>query len=225
MGLHLYCVTPAEHLPHEVTGLDDVPVAAVLVDGLAVWVSDMDAPARASIESAQRHHAVVEAAMRSVTPVPLRFGQWLPDEDAVRTRAAARAAEWREQLLALAGRAEFTVRILDPAVDGPARDVRAEPAGSGRAYLEAVAARRAAREQRFARGRAVAAEIEAALAGYVVRTRVDALDTTHGLATVAFLVDRDSAGRYGSALDRATAAHPGLHFLTSGPWPPWSFAT
>lgn len=140
MGLHLYCVTPAEHLPHEVTGLDDAPVATVLVDGLAVWVSDMDARAGASIESAQRHHAVVEAAMRSVTPVPLRFGQWLPDEDAVRTRAAARAAEWREQLLALAGTAEFTVRILDPAIDGPARDVRGELAGSGRAYLEAVAA-------------------------------------------------------------------------------------
>src|SRR5690606_39548390 len=65
---------------------------------------------------------------------------------------------------------------------------------------------RAARAQRFARGRAVAGEIEAAVAEYVVRTRVDALDTTHGLATIAFLVDRDTADRYRSALDRALAS-------------------
>jgi hypothetical protein len=224
VGLHLYCVTPIEHLPRDVAGLDGAHVRGIEAGRVAIWASELDAPARASIESAQRHHAVVEAAMKLVTPVPLRFGQWLPDEEAVRLRAMARAADWEAQLAALRGTAEYTVRVLDPAVDAPARDVR-EAAGSGRAYLEAVAARRAARAQRFARGRAVAGEIEAAVAEYVVRTRVDALDTTHGLATIAFLVDRDAADRYRSALDRALASHPGLHFLASGPWPPWSFAT
>jgi hypothetical protein len=215
VGLHLYCVTPIEHLPRDVAGLDGAHVRGIEAGRVAIWASELDAPARASIESAQRHHAVVEAAMKLVTPVPLRFG---------RLRAMARAADWEAQLAALRGTAEYTVRVLDPAVDAPARDVR-EAAGSGRAYLEAVAARRAARAQRFARGRAVAGEIEAAVAEYVVRTRVDALDTTHGLATIAFLVDRDAADRYRSALDRALASHPGLHFLASGPWPPWSFAT
>jgi len=225
VGLHLYCVTPAAYVPRDVAGLDGSPVRAVLVDGLAVWVSEQEAPARASIEGAQQHHAVVEAAMQMVTPVPLRFGQWLADEEAVHVRAAARAVDWTTQLEALDGTAEYTVRILDPGAESPARDVREGAAGSGRAYLEALAARRAAREQRFAGGSTVAAAIEAALAGYVVRTRVDPLATTHGLATVAFLVRRDDAAGFTSALDRATAAHAGLHFLTSGPWPPWSFAT
>ena len=163
--------------------------------------------------------------MRSVTPVPLRFGQWLPDEVAVRERAAARAADWTVALGELAGTAEYTARILDPDAVVPARDVRAETPGSGRAYLEAVAARRAAREQRFERGRIVARQIEVSVADFVVRTRVDALDTTHGLATIAFLVRRDAAAGFTSALDRAIAEHSGLRFLTSGPWPPWSFAT
>jgi len=225
VGLHLYCVTPAAHLPPGVTGLNGAPVRAVLVAGLAVWVSEQEAPARPSIVGAQQHHAVVEAAMQMGTPVPLRFGQWLPDEEAVHMRATARAADWSEQLEALDGTAEYTVRILDPGAETPARDVREGAAESGRAYLEAVAARRAAREERFARGRTVAAAIEAALAEYVVRTRVDPLETTHGLVTVAFLMRRADAADLAGALEKATAAYAELHFLTSGPWPPWSFAT
>ncbi|MHB1169103.1 MAG: GvpL/GvpF family gas vesicle protein [Longimicrobiales bacterium] len=225
MGLHLYCVTPAASRTEGVTGVDGAPVRTVPVAGLAVWASDHDAPPRPSIETARQHHAVVEVAMRQVTPVPLRFGQWVADEASLEASAAEHANEWAAALASFEGAAEYDVRILDPGVDVPARDVRTEAAGSGRAYLEAIAARRAGRERQTARGRAVAAEIEQAVAAHVVRTRVDALETTHGLATVAFLVRHDSADAYTAALEQAVEAHPGLRFLTSGPWPPWSFAT
>ena len=225
MGLHLYCVTPAASGPVGVTGVDAAPVRTVPVAGLAIWASDHDAPPRPSIETARQHHGVVEAAMQQVTPVPLRFGQWLADEASLEASVAEHTDAWTATLASFEGTAEYDVRILDPGVEVPARDVRAEVAGSGRAYLEAIAARRAGRVRQTARGRAVAAEIEQAVAAHVVRTRVDALDTTHGLATVAFLVRHDGADAYTAALEHAIAAHPGLRFLTSGPWPPWSFAT
>src|SRR5690606_41606008 len=110
------------HRPRAVGGRGGGHGGGIEAGRVAIWASELDAPARASIESAQRHHAVVEAAMKLVTPVPLGFGQWLPDEEAVRLRAMARAADWEAQLAALRGTAEYTVRVLDPAVDAPARD-------------------------------------------------------------------------------------------------------
>ncbi len=225
MGLHLYCVTPADHKPSGVPGLDDAPVTTIDADDLAVWVSPAAAPIRASVEAVQRHHAVIEAAMQQVTPVPLRFGQWLADEADVRTRTAARAAEWRTQLAELAGTAEYGVHIIDPRLSAPARDVRPEPTDSGRAYLEALAGHRAEHARRSAAGRVIAAELESELGPTVVGSRVEALETAHGLASVAFLVRRDSATDYRDALARAVAARRELRFLTSGPWPPYTFVT
>lgn len=225
MGLHLYCVTPERCLPHGRGGLEDERVEALVIDGLAVWFSRHVAPPQPGLESARRHHDVVAAAMAEATPVPLRFGQWLADEEAVRTRAAARVADWRRQLDELAGSAEYGLRILDPQAAPAARDVRPAVAGSGRAYLEALAARRAERESRTAHGRALVAQLEAALGDRLRRARVDPLETPHGLVSAAFLVRRDADEAFRAAIDRAAAGHPALRFLTSGPWPPWSFAT
>jgi hypothetical protein len=225
MGLHLYCVTPAGVLPRTIEGLDEAPVRAIEIAGLAVWVSAAEAPPRASVEAARRHHAVVEAAMREVTPVPLRFGQWLDDEAGVRERAAARAPEWNALLAELAGTAEYGVRIVDPRLSPAVRDVRPQHAESGRAYLEAIAGRDAARSRKADEGRRVAEQLEEALRPHVLRSRVDALDTPRGLAAAAFLVRRPEADAYGAALARAIASHAPLRFLTSGPWPPYSFAT
>ncbi len=225
MGLHLYCVTPADCLPHECAGLEDAAVEALAIDGVALWFSRHEGPPQASVASARRHHEVVAAAMAQATPVPLRFGQWLADEAALRTRAAARVADWRRQLAELAGSAEYGLRILAPEAPPAARDVRPVAGGSGRAYLEALAARRAERERRTGQGHALVAALEAALGERLVRARVDPLETPHGLVSAAFLVRRDADEAFRAEIDRAAAGHPALRLLTSGPWPPWSFAT
>lgn len=225
MGLHLYCVTPAAHLPDDVVGLDDAPIRAVIVADLAVWVSDAAAPARASMETARRHHEVVEAAMREVTPVPLRFGQWIADEAGVRERAAGRAPEWTALLAELAGAAEYGVRIIDPRLPETVQDVRPQQVKSGRSYLEAIAGREAALARRADEGRRIAAQVEHAVRAHVLRSRIDAPATARGLASVAFLVRRSGEEAYQAALTAAIEAHAPMRFLTSGPWPPYSFAT
>jgi hypothetical protein len=225
MGFHLYCVTTAAITPEGVGGIDGAAVQAIASGGIAAWASPADAPLRASLDAARAHNAVVEAAHRLETPVPLRFGQWLPDEASVRARLAERADDWRTQLAALAGTAEFGVRILDPARPGPAQDVRPESTGAGRAYLEALAGRETERARRSAAGQEIAAALEQDLGGTVLRARVDPLETAHGLATIAHLVRRNDAAAYRSTLERAIAGRPELQFLTSGPWPPYSFAS
>lgn len=225
-GLHLYCITPAGCEPDPaLLGVDDQPVRVLDAGDIAVWVSPAPAPPRASLEAVQRHHAVVEAAMRAVTPVPLRFGQWLDGEAAVRERAAAHAGDWRRLLDEVSGTAEYGIHVIDPRLSEAARDVRPPVGGSGRAYLEALAAGGAERTRRTEEGTRVARQLESAVRGHVVRMRVDPLDTPHGLVSIAFLVPVADADAYLEGLAQAVASHSELRFLTSGPWPPYSFAT
>lgn len=229
MGFHLYCVTGATLMPEDVAGIDGARVHAVAAAGVAVWASQASAPLRASIDAVRAHNAVVEAAHAAQTPVPLRFGQWLADETAVRECLAERAETWRTQLAELAGTAEYGVRVVDPALENTAQDVRPDRSGTGRAYLESLAGRDSERGRRVDIGVAVAEWLERRLKGHagslVLRARVDPLESAHGLVSIAHLVRRADDAVYRSALAAAIEERPELHFLTSGPWPPYSFAS
>lgn len=224
-GLYLYCAVPAGHAPRaDLRGLEDVAVRAIAAPELALWATACARPPAPSVEAIRRHNAVVEAAMTdAVTPVPLRFGQFLASLDAVHERAAERAADWRRLLAAFAGHEEHGVRVIDPEITPAARDVRA-PASSGRAYLQALARAAGAERARGTRAHAIADDLRTRLGGLIAQQRVEPLTSAHGLASIAHLVRRADAAAYRAALDAATRAHPTLRFLTSGPWPPYSFA-
>ncbi|MGH7504269.1 MAG: GvpL/GvpF family gas vesicle protein [Longimicrobiales bacterium] len=225
-GLYLYCIVPAGHSPPPgLHGLDDLPVGDVRLGDIAAWVSARADPPRPSLEAIERHNAVVEAAMTDrVTPVPLRFGQWIPTAAELPSMTADRAAGWAAALADLAGFREYGVRVLDPAREVAARDVRPSSATSGRAYLADIArnAEQAAHRQHDADRVAHALRIR--LGPLVARERVEPLPTTHGVASIAHLVRISDAAVYRRAVDEAAATMPALRFLTSGPWPPYSFA-
>jgi hypothetical protein len=224
-GFYLYCVVPAGHEPPEsLRGIEDERVVALPAAGLVLWATARPRPPAPSVEAIRRHNAVVEAAMTAdVTPVPLRFGQFLGGHAAVLERAAERAGEWRRLLDEFAGREEHGVRVVDPALTPAARDVHAA-ASTGRAYLQALARATGEERARAARAQAIADDLGTRLGGLIAQQRVEPLPSAHGLASIAHLVRRADAAAYRNALDAATAAHPSLRFLTSGPWPPYSFA-
>lgn len=225
-GLYLYCVAPAGHEPPpSLDGLDGVEVSTRTRNGLAVWVSSLERPPEATIEAVRRHHAVVDAAVsETVTPVPLRFGQWAATEDALASSIAPKADSWRRDLEAFAGALEFGVRVLDPARDRPARTVHRAAMSSGRAYLEALA--RDQREERdFVRqAEEVAARMRVRLGGLSIADTVAPLATTHGVASIAHLVRRASFAEYHERMAAVQAEQRPLRFVLSGPWPPYSFA-
>jgi hypothetical protein len=224
-GCYLYCAVPDGHSPTgDLRGIDNAVVRAVSTADLAVWISPLPRPPMPSVEAIQRHNAVIEAAMTAaVTPVPFRFGQFVGSLSALAARVAERSGEWRAQLEAFAGHEEYGVRVLDPAIEPAVRDVHPAPV-SGRAYLETLA--RAAGDERHRRTRAevIASELKTRLGGLVVQQRVEPLPSAHGLATIAHLVRHEDAAAYRDALDSARASMPALRFLSSGPWPPYSFA-
>ncbi len=218
-AVYLYCLGAADHPePSAVTGLAGAPVRSVPVQGFTAWVSESRGAPHPSLEALRTHNAVLGAATRSRTPLPMRFGQWFDCWSALEALIAARRAPLELSLRHVLGAVEFGTRILDPAA------AAAEPdRSSGKAYLEGLSRRGRAERARARQGADMAEAMRAWLGPLARDQRVDpGGDST--LASVAHLVDRHDTGTYQRRIRQFPSQHPELRFLFSGPWPPYGFA-
>ena len=224
MGVYLYCIVPPDvGPPRTLRGLDSAPVRLHAAGRIGSWISFLETPPTASVPNVQRHNEVVEAALASgATPLPVRFGQWLADEAALDAALRERAAAHAAALQVLAHTVEYGVRVLDPGCqDTPQAAVAT--GSSGTAYMRALASHAAAERQVEARGREIAVRMRAVLGSLVRQERVEALPSRHGLVSIAHLMERDCDAQYHTAVDVLRREYPGLRFLLTGPWPPYSF--
>ena len=222
MGIHLYCITPANTQlpPVRQTGIGGSPLLSVTSGDLAALVSLHATPPAAALDAIRVHNEVIAAAMDDhVTPVPIRFGQWLIDEDAVRAALDEGAARWSGMLGRFAGCAEFAIRIFDPALPDAKETPRPR---TGRAYMEALAARAAVPAARHEEAVGALGEV---MQGLHTEVLTEPLRTQHGVASVAYLVHRRDFDAYHTAVERVRMHMPHLRYLSTGPWPPYSFVS
>lgn len=229
MGLYVYCVAPEGHDPPDgLRGLEGGAVRSLPAGGLVLWVSETERVPRPSVQTVRAHDRVVRASVtESVTTLPLRFGQWFGDPGGAGEVLGEEAERYRRALDEVAGAMEFGLRLVDPETDpGGEQGGEASPAAeSGRAYMEALARRHAARRERRGRADELAGEIRRGLGGLVREQRSRPPDGSGAtLARVAHLVDRSDFEAYREAVRGLEARHPELQWLTSGPWPPYTFA-
>ncbi len=224
MGLYLYCLVPAgAEPPATLRGLEDAPVAARAAGRLACWVSPSTAVPDATLERIRRHDAVVEAALAAgLSPVPLRWGQWVADEAALAAALLEKQEAYLQALERVADAVEFGIRVLDPRLE-PAPAPAVAGAGAGTEYMRALAARAAAERSVDARGQEIAANLRAVLGSIIRQERIDALPTRHGVVSLAHLVARGAEPEYRAGVERVRRARPELRFLVTGPWPAYSF--
>jgi hypothetical protein len=225
LGVYAYCVLPATRPPADsLTGVQDRPVAALQIDDLLIWVSHGPRP-EPSLEAVQAHNRVVETAVtNTVTPVPLRFGQWLENEAALRSALAERVPGYRRQLAEFAGCLEFGLRLLDPAATPKARDVQASTGTSGFEYMQALRESSRLAEQQREHAETVRARVHETLQDVVRAERVAEERTPHGVLTVAHLVARPRFDEYRERARQLRTMFPAMRLMVSGPWPPYSFA-
>lgn len=226
MGIYGYCVLPAGHVPAAGTvGIAGTPVRVWRVAGLAVWVSDMARP-EATIEHVRAHNAVIESGVTdTVTPVPLRFGQWAEEAAAFEAVVLERSGWYQERLRAFAGAMEFGLRIVRPDAAAPAQVVRVPPAESGTAYMEALRARTVTARRQREEGERIRARVVEVMQGIVREERADDATTPHGVVTISHLVAREHFEEYRGAVQTLRGRLADLRFLLSGPWVPYTFAT
>jgi hypothetical protein len=247
--LYAYCVRRAgEPGPTAgLRGLDDAPVRLVEESGLGFWVSRSSSLPTTPTRLAQ-HDRVVQQALRSATPLPIRYGAaCFQTEEAAREALVARAEPFAASLDRVAGRVEMGIRVewaappssSAAAPDGPAErrpepvpastsgqrieGASAPPAG-GRAFLEA---RKRELEGRESLRRAAAAaldEVERRLALLDVPAVRSLLPSAGTAGILAHLVRSADAEPYRSTVAAITPDLIELRLVVSGPWAPYSFA-
>jgi hypothetical protein len=178
---------------------------------------------------------VLDGALKEATIVPLRLCTVFEDDARVEAMLERRHDVLAGALARLAGRQEWSVKLL-AAPPGTRGRAGSETSGgeppSGRAYVDRLRRDRAARSDAQRTARAAAREIHRGLAAHAVAARVlrkpaRELSGDGGELVLngAYLVDAGRVDAFRAAVtelgDRYGSG--GLRLEITGPWPPYSF--
>lgn len=229
MGIHPYCVTPADTSPAPgLQGLDDAPVRAVGIGDVAVWTSELETAPVPSVPTLRSHDAVIRAAARAGVggPLPVRFGGWVRSRQTLERRIRERHEPYLRALERLGDAREYALRILEPQEDPGGRDEERPVAGarSGTEYMERLARRHAERDRRERHSREVLGRLREAVGETAADERVERPAEPPALLSVAHLVRRDDVDEYRGRIERFRRDHPRLRAVSTGPWAAYSFA-
>ena len=212
--LYLYAITEDPRAPDE-RGLHGAPLRSIGEHRLFAIASEhAEKPADAGVDDLWAHEAVVEAAMKLGSVLPVRFGTTLLDELAVGALLRRRRVELKDALARVRDRVELGVRALAPPAETPAatpdRDV-----GPGTAYM-------LGRLEEQRRAAAAAARIHEPLAALACESVRNAKAAPAAGLNVAYLVDRDRVDAFRARVEELAESHHAAVVCT-GPWPPYSF--
>jgi hypothetical protein len=162
-----------------------------------------------------RHEQVVEDLMEDRDLLPVRFGTRAPDEASVSRILEENYDRLIAGLEFVRGAVEISMRAYtrgeQPAASAPAE------ATTGTEYLRARARDVAARRE-------VVRAIHEPLA---TEARADTLRHTGApeeILRAAYLVDRRRLSHFQDLVAAVQDANPGVRLVSTGPWPPYSFA-
>lgn len=213
--IYLYAITEAAPvLGGGPAGVEGAEVTALTRGSLAAVHSPLPAGAAPAPtpDAFWAHEQVVEALMRDRPVLPVQFGMTLAGEGELERLLDDRGQAFTEQLAAVRGCVELSVRVGWT----PAPGIVPDPAetGSGRRYLEA----------RVQDGRQAGAATEAVHPPLANLARSSTCSAASGARlSAAYLVASSDVAAFTGRLEAIRDAHPTLDLSCTGPWPPYSF--
>lgn len=236
MSTYVYGITASSHpaLPEDMGGVGDParPVRVLKQGELAALVSEAPEGLRPKRRELLAHSNVLAEVGAAGCVLPMRFGSVAPDEDTVASVLAERAEHYKERLTALDGRVEYNVKASHAEEAVLHRVMSSSP--EIRALTEANRqAGGGTYEQRLQLGEMVVAAVraqeveDATDVRHTLEPAADAVsvgpESSGWLANVSFLVARDEAETFLTAVEQLRKGHPHLELRVNGPLPPYSF--
>ncbi|HKR10537.1 MAG TPA: GvpL/GvpF family gas vesicle protein [Pyrinomonadaceae bacterium] len=220
MKLYVYCLTgQIDALARPVTGISGASVDIVNLEGFSLLVSEFDGEqAPVTRENALTHDSVIRSVLDQTTPLPFRFGT-LTTEEHLASYAKARRATIAARLELVSGCVEMSVKIISN-TDQTDSEVDSRELGPGAAFLEQKRREIFGSEQ----AQEVAGWLQRQVDGLVREEQVSLCPTEKLIVAAAHLVEREQVAAYRECVGNARKSRPKLHFLVSGPWPPYSFS-
>lgn len=213
--LHLYALTDHPAQLVDVAGIDRAGLRVAEVSPvLDAVVSDVAIAEGQPDEAAILAHAAVVEQLTTTNEaiLPARFSGGYPGEKELVEAISEREPRVSEALERVRGCLEIGLRVFDHAASGESRTQ-----ASGRAYMRTRLAEVRSAER-------TAAELHDALATDARESTCRVLATPQLLLSAAYLLPRSAVEAFRRAVESAERERPGLTFVCTGPWPPYSFA-
>jgi hypothetical protein len=230
---YLYGITETFRDPVEKgRGIDALPLHYVHSDGLTAVMSAVEALSLAPTpRRLWQHERVVEALMERQPVLPARYSTRYASEEALMENLQACRVVYGEHLKRLAGCVELGFRVIrlwepEHSGDGMAGTAYPELAASEKnSHTFDLVKRAAAAQQKSPyRGDESLSTMICEALDTVAEDRQIQVDTGWGtLVHAAYLVRKSRLREMQQAMRRLIQAYPHLHFLCTGPWPPYHF--
>ena len=225
MKLYVYCLTESlDSLPEHLHGVAGATVRRLDRGSFSLMVSDLSGDSvLVNRDNALAHAAVVQNVLEKTTPLPFRFGT-LVTEQQLESYVSARRETLETKLRSIRGCVEMSVKIIrsgDKPAEPPSGEEQDKP---GTAFLIEKQQEILGGEVRVAEAKQIAAWLEGRLRDVVREVDIKTNPASKLIMAAAHLVERDRVEEFRSRVADARGERPELHFLLSGPWPPYSFA-
>jgi hypothetical protein len=229
MKLYTYCVTTLDtKMPDGMVGVFGRTVYPVTSGGVTAFVSDvLEDSLAVNKENVVIHQSVVGAVLEQTTPLPFRFGT-IVGEPELTSYLISRQGALLKKLASVEGCVEMSVKIIWQ--KGQTRERAAERSegeqggGAGSAFLRMKRDEIVGSEQLIDEANQLGSWIRSQLGSLVREVLVTVSPSERLVVTADCLVERLRLDSYRAAAEKARSERPDLHFLTSGPWAPYSFA-
>lgn len=227
MKLYVYClVEGAATLDQPPHGVSNAPVRILPIDDFAVLVSELDNDAvPLTRDNALAHDAVVRSVLDRTTPLPFRFGTLVTAQQ-LRSYISTRKPALETNLALVRDCVEMSVKIIWTVLNDNKRERQPSEneQGAGARFLEERRQKLLGDEQRAAEAAEISGWLRETVSGVVRDERVTVRPSEKLVLAAAYLIERSKIKRFRDKIAEAGTARPKLHFLLSGPWPPYSFA-
>ncbi len=231
--IYLYAITEEIETPLEaMCGVDFAPLTYLHRGSLTAVVSRVSSRVLAPTpRRLWQHEQVVEAVMDQYSVLPARFSTIVGDEASMTSQLEELSQVFVDDLERLRGCVELSLRVIrlwdsnaggDGAADGACPELVATEK-TGRTFDVARRAAQAQRRTNRRRNESLGELINRSLAACALDHRLYVEEGSGVVIKAAYLVEKSRLGVMQQAVRRLMKTYTNLHFLCTGPWPPYHF--
>ena len=224
MKLYVYCLAEnIDALKAPAVGISGVPVELLKLQDFSLLVSRFAGESSlVTRENVLTHDTVVRSVLHETTPLPFRFGSVVTEQQ-LDSYLNTHRADLKAKLAQVRGCVEMSVKIIWNTDQSDFKE-SADAEGPGTRFLEEKRRELRGGERRSEEAKQVAAWLKDQIGTYVKQEEVSLCPTEKLIVAAAHLVAREQLTEYRDRLADARKTRPELHFLVSGPWPPYTFS-